>query len=229
MKTTTIKRDFSSLVIVILIIIIYFVAYNIFKDNYLYYQGRVQDNLSIDVSNWDEKSAGKMRNIDTAYIIFLIILSFITLIYSIVKIKKHLIFIAVYVIIIFFFTAFYRISLESEIKNNGLLFSVILFIPYVFFIIRDVIIGKKIDITNRIISSKNNNFNDIVKNLKSLKDANVISEEQYNNKILQSKRANKKVNFMLSEEYRTLANLKNQGIFTDDEFAMKIEEIIDKI
>jgi hypothetical protein len=110
-----------------------------------------------------------------------------------------------------------------------LLFSVILFIPYVFFIIRDVIIGKKIDITNRIISSKNNNFNDIVKNLKSLKDANVISEEQYNNKILQSKRANKKVNFMLSEEYRTLANLKNQGIFTDDEFAMKIEEIIDKI
>jgi len=201
-------------------VMIYFILYSILKNEYLYYSRLIINKLP---EYYDNNLGNKQVGINRDYHLLLVGLALVTIIY--VSVKQHFSFLLGYSVLTFFFSAFYEISLDTEIKHGGFLFSTVLFFPYIIYIIKDVIIGKKIDITNQLITTENNTFSETVENLKSLKDANIISEEQYNHKVSQSRQEKKRNEFMLTKEYQTLLNLKKQGIFSEEEFEKKVEEV----
>jgi len=68
------------------------------------------------------------------------------------------------------------------------------------------------------------------KKLEQLRNTNIISEEQFIEKVNSSKEGNAFSEFKLTEEYNILVDLKNKGLFTEEEVEKKIKKIIhDKI
>ena len=113
----------------------------------------------------------------------------------------------------------------NKLQFNGFL-KIFLAIPFLFYLYQDLIIGKKV---NRIPIIKNqisSNYNSTKSELGSLKDANLISEKDYEDKLRMIKYKNEKDNFMLTQEYKALENLMQNGIFSKEEFDSKVEEII---
>ena len=67
-----------------------------------------------------------------------------------------------------------------------------------------------------------------IEELMKLKQQEIISENQFSQKANQILKEQIKTEFFVTEEYKTLLNLKNKGMFTKQEFDEKIEEIVQK-
>ncbi|OBX18064.1 MULTISPECIES: SHOCT domain-containing protein [Bizionia] len=74
-----------------------------------------------------------------------------------------------------------------------------------------------------IIGYKQNNNIKSIDKLKQLKDAEILSEEEYEDKIKTIENENKLYDVKKTNEYKSLINLNKQGILSNDEFDEKVE------
>ena len=117
-------------------------------------------------------------------------------------------------------------TISTRDLGENFILILILFSPYLYFILFDTIIGVKIDIAENIISNKKNESNNSIEELHQLREKGIISSEQFSDKRTLVLREQIKTEFLVSNEYKTLLGLKDRGMFTKQEFDEKIEEII---
>jgi len=227
MKTIITKRNYLPLILFILSMVCCWysltVSTNEWKINFdKYYATENNDLLEVAAS------------INLAYAVNLIIFSVILLCYIIISAPKEskILFSVLFVVVAWAVITDFKFDQIDILSvgdfQNNLKYMVFLFSPYIYFIIRDTFIGKKVDITETIKDNKRQESKKSIEELMKLKQQEIISENQFSQKANQILKEQIKTEFFVTEEYKTLLNLKNKGMFTKQEFDEKIEEIVQK-
>lgn len=235
MQTLQIKRNYFSFILSFITISFNWILYVILKDKDKIanneYRKKVsfENNEKLQIDYYlDYHFAIKTLNI--VYTLSFGLFAFIAIVYVISRIKFS---IKRNILLITYLGLLICLSIpngEPELYSNELNFNgflkLFLAIPFVYFIYQDLIIGKQIDLSPQLNNKISSQYSSTKSELESLKNANLISNEDYDEKMLVLKYRSEKEKFLLSNEYMSLKNLKNSGIFTDEEFENKIEEII---
>lgn len=120
-------------------------------------------------------------------------------------------------------------------KNLGAAFMSTLLVIVLYAIYKYIKNFKAKQIEKDIVQALNiksvdyKDFSTIVKNLKSLRDTNVLSESEFKNKIDTINIEILEERLIETEEYLRLKTLFNDGIFNKEEFDIKVKIIRDKI
>ncbi len=108
----------------------------------------------------------------------------------------------------------------------------LLFIPHLYLIIRYTIIGYEVDITDadviKHIKNNEKSTSDSLLNLKALKDSDFLNDDEYNKKKEELLESTYKKEFMMSDEYKKLLELKKAGVLTSEFIEEKIIEVVKK-
>lgn len=76
---------------------------------------------------------------------------------------------------------------------------------------------------------KTNSFNDKINSLKELKDKEILTEQEYNDKVKNLESSRKDYQIRLSEDYKKLKSLFDDGILTKEEFESKVDILRNKL
>ncbi|MBP6576238.1 MAG: SHOCT domain-containing protein [Chryseobacterium sp.] len=239
MRTIITKRNFLPLILFALSVVLCWCSLSyitsswklLFDDFYTFtseYKGNFYETKAYN------KFMAEFEALNITYAINLSLFSLILFFYIIIKNQKGssillgflYLFLAWLIITNFEFNKIDTIS-TRDLGENFILI-LILFSPYLYFILFDTIIGVKIDIAENIISNKKNESNNSIEELHQLREKGIISSEQFSDKRTLVLREQIKTEFLVSNEYKTLLGLKDRGMFTKQEFDEKIEEIINK-
>lgn len=87
---------------------------------------------------------------------------------------------------------------------------------------------KKPKKQNRL-NKENDNINDKINSLKELRDKEILTEEEYNEKIKNLENLKSDEEVKLSEDYKKLKSLFNDGILNKQEFESKVEILKEKL
>lgn len=79
------------------------------------------------------------------------------------------------------------------------------------------------DKEQKIINTENENYNSKIESLTELKNKEILTEEEYNEKIKNLENLKSEAQLKLSDDYKKLKSLFDDGILTEQEFKSKIE------
>lgn len=99
------------------------------------------------------------------------------------------------------------------------------FIPYLFVINKEIVVGTKVNRVEEIkkeINSRKKSF----EQLNKLKDSGIISDEELKTKKREIIRAKIEKELPQTEEFKMILDLKNKNILSQEEFNDKIEKLI---
>lgn len=119
----------------------------------------------------------------------------------------------------------------SELRLNAheddkYFISLLIFLPFLFFIYHNSIIGKTVDISSEMKGKAERLHNEDLNDLDNLFKLNLISEEEYNKKKDSRRKDKIIVELKDSEEYNLLVKSKQKGLLTEDEFKIKFENLV---
>ena len=119
----------------------------------------------------------------------------------------------------------------SELRLNAhdddkYFISLLVFLPFLFFIYHNSLIGNKVDISSEIKGKAERLHNEDLNDLDNLFKLNLISKEEYNKKKDSRRKDKIIVELKDSDEYNLLVKSKQKGLLTDDEFKMKFENLV---
>lgn len=235
MQTAQIKRKYFSLILSLITISFNWALFVILKDKDIVANNEYRKKLSFENNEklqldyyLDYHFAIKTLNI--VYSLSFGLFAFIAIVYVLTRIKFS---IKRNLLLLIYLGLLICISIpngEPELYSNELNFNgflkLFLAIPFIYFIYQDLITGKEMDISPQINNQILSKYSSTKSELESLKKANIISNEDYDGKMVVLKYKSEREKFLLSSEYLSLKNLKNSGIFTEEEFENKLEEII---
>lgn len=119
----------------------------------------------------------------------------------------------------------------SELRLNAheddkYFISLLIFLPFLYFIYHNSLIGKTVDISTKIKGKTEQLHNEDLNDLENLFKLNLISKEEYNKK--KDFRIKDKIRVELedSEEYNLLVKSKLKGLLTEEEFKIKFENLV---
>lgn len=84
-------------------------------------------------------------------------------------------------------------------------------------------------IREKQIIKETNNFDDKINSLKELKDKEILTEQEYSDKVKKIENSKLESQLKLSEDYKKLKSLFDDGILTKEEFESKIEILKNKL
>lgn len=76
---------------------------------------------------------------------------------------------------------------------------------------------------------KTNSFDDKINSLKELKDKEILTDQEYNEKVQSLENSKKDYQLKLTEDYQKLKSLHKDGILTKEEFENKVEILRNKL
>lgn len=240
-KTIITKRsynpliDFSIFVLIFLFIRMYFVntinALNLKID--LIYDKRKYDiateTFSEDVSKIVAPIYDKIEYLSIQFGLLVIISAFV-IFYNLsryfnhVKHKFVLLLVEVILVSIIFSNTSTDMKINADDDDNFI--SLLIFIPFLFFIYHNTLIGKKVDITKQVKDKEETAHNDDINDLNKLFELNLISKEEYDKK--KEFRLKEKIREEIkeTEEYNLLLKSKQKSLLTEDEFNKKVENLV---
>lgn len=103
----------------------------------------------------------------------------------------------------------------------------LLFIPHLLIIYRQTFVGETVDLSNEIKHNEEKKFSNSLGDLKKLLELGQISEQEFNSKkeIILKKKIETEIK--LTEEYKLLEKTKNTGLITEEEFKLKLNNLLD--
>lgn len=116
----------------------------------------------------------------------------------------------------------------NAIKNDRYYISLLIFIPYLYFIYHNSIIGKKLDVAGKIKIKKEIILNEKINDLNKLYELNLISHEDYVEKKEILTKEKMKEDIIETEEYSLLLKSKQKGLLNEVEFNTKVDNLINK-
>lgn len=114
----------------------------------------------------------------------------------------------------------------NPVKDDTYFISLLIFLPFLFFIYHNTIIGKKVDITEKIKDKEEIIHNDKTDDLDKLFKLNLLSEDEYLSKKEVHIKEKIRVELKDTEEYSLLLKSKQKGLLTDEEFTSKFENLV---
>lgn len=114
----------------------------------------------------------------------------------------------------------------NTIKGDSYLISLLIFIPYLYFIYFETIVGTKSDITNQVKKKDLEKYSDDLFDLQKLLEKGLISQDEYNNKLEIHTKEKLKKDIKDTEDYNLLLQAKQKKLISEDEFNIKIENLI---
>lgn len=232
MKTSKTVRSYKYLIITILNFVVLFTA----KKYYEYLE-----NLSNPfLFSGDERESNFYREINSKQDILanvLMISVILSLILIIKKIKDFKSGIEKLILGVWFI---YVISIiigliDREMRGeyayvicNTYFINYLLFIPHLFIIYRQTFVGETVDLSNEIKHNEEKIFSNSLGDLKKLLELGQISEQEFNSKKETILKKKIETEIKLTEEYKLLAKTKNTGLINEEEFKLKLNNLIDK-
>ena len=232
METTKNIRSYKYLIITIFNFLVLFAT----KKYYEYLE-----NLSNPfLFSGDERESNFYRDINSKQDILanvLMISVILSLILIIKKIKTHKSITEILILVIWFI---YVISIIVGLIDrtmegyyaysicNTYFINYLLFIPHLFIIYRQTFVGETVDLSNEIKHNEEKKFSNSLGDLKKLLELGQISEQEFNSKkeAILSKKIETEIK--LTEEYKLLEKTKNTGLINEEEFKLKLNNLIDK-
>lgn len=160
---------------------------------------------------------------------FLIILTYsIYLTKDLIEERVFLLLFLIFCLVIFiiYFAKDGKLNYHNYLDGQFTLVFYCLFLPYLYFITKFLIIGVRVDNTEDYLENNTNEFLTNEMKLNELKNSDILSPDEYNKKRDEILIKKIRKEFYLSENYHKLLDLKTSGILTNDEFNNKVEEII---
>ena len=116
----------------------------------------------------------------------------------------------------------------SANEDDRYFISLLIFLPFLFYIYKESIIGKTIDITEEVKNKIETKHEDSISDLNKLLEMELISQEEYNEK--KEFRIKEKIRTEIkdTEEYSLLFTSKQKGLLTEEEFNTKVENLVSK-
>lgn len=114
----------------------------------------------------------------------------------------------------------------NAVENDRYYISLLIFIPYLYFIYHNSIIGKKVDVSGKIKIKKEIILNEKINDLNKLSELNLISQEDYDQKKEILIKDKIREDIKETEEYSLLLKSKQKGLLNEDEFNTKVENLI---
>ncbi|WP_396164871.1 SHOCT domain-containing protein [Flavobacterium sp.] len=236
MRTVIIKREYKSLLAFLIFISLFLIIRQNFANNievlYNKWTSIQFTNQSLPwveleklVSPYMLKIRDIERNFGFLIIFFsILIFSFLTTKLKSKNEKISLFFISSF--LVFIITDIAR-GIEISIKEKDEYYlSLLIFLPFSYFIYKETIMGQKIDITEEIKNKANVNHDDNLKDLNKLLEMDLISQEEYNEKKELGTKEKIRIEMKDTEEYNLLLKSKEKGLLTEQEFNTKIENLI---
>lgn len=112
----------------------------------------------------------------------------------------------------------------DEIRFTVLFYG--LFLPYIYLIIKYTIVGEEIDLTESYLQNNEKKFDENLAKLSELRDANILSGEEFNEKNSEILAKKIKQEFLVSSEYKKLKELESAKVLSKEEVENKIEELV---
>lgn len=116
----------------------------------------------------------------------------------------------------------------NTIDDDNYYISLLIFLPFLFFIYHNSLIGKKVDISDEIKGKTEQLHNEDLNDLDNLFKLNLISKEEYNKKKELSIKEQIRAKVKNSEKYELLLKAKQKGLLTEDEFKIKFEDLVNE-
>lgn len=231
MKTSKTVRSYKYLIITILNFLALFIAKIYYEhiDN-LEYKGEVDD------TNWQNYLDFQRSQEDILAKVLLVSVIF-SLIIIIKKIKDFKSGIEKLILGVWFI---YVISIIVGLIDrqmygdyayricNTYFINYLLFIPHLFIIYRQTFVGETVDLSNEIKHNEEKKFSNSLGDLKKLLKLGQISEQEFNSKKETILKKKIETEIKLTEEYKLLEKTKNTGLITEEEFKLKLNNLIDK-
>lgn len=116
----------------------------------------------------------------------------------------------------------------NSYKDDQYYVSLLFFVPFLYFIYKETIIGIKEDKTEELKIEFDTKYEDNLKDLDKLLEMNLISKEEYRNK--KEIRVKEKIEKEIkeTEEYNLLLKSQQKGLLNEEEFKTKVEDLINK-
>jgi hypothetical protein len=245
MKTIITKRKYSSLISFIILISLYLLLHLYYQNLFVstnekvdkiydtYWNPNIESAMNI-VKIKAEPLFENINNFEWQFgfiIISFSIISFILLTPKCKNLKEKILLFSLFT----FFTWLVFAITQSRVDCDTLLnvytadnyyVSLIFFIPFLYFIYIETIIGIKEDKTEELKIELEITHEDNLKD--KLLEMNLISEEVYNNKKEFHIKEKIKVEIQESEEYILLIKSQQKKLITEEEFNEKVESLIIK-
>lgn len=236
MKTSKTVRSYKYLIISILIFLALFIAkiYYEYIDN-LEYQGETNYDYYTDTNYKNFIDFTKSQQDILANVLMISVIS--SLIIIINKIKDFKSGIQKLILVIWFI---YVISIIVGLIDRQMygdyayricktyFINYLLFIPHLFIIYRQTFVGETVDLSNEIKHNEEKKFSNSLGDLKKLLELGQISEQEFNSKKETILKKKIETEIKLTEEYKLLEKTKNTGLITEEEFKLKLNNLIDK-
>ncbi|MFY7743542.1 MAG: hypothetical protein ACOVQR_12900, partial [Flavobacterium sp.] len=234
-KIIIIKRNYNPLIQFLTLISLFLIVRQLFVFKF--------ESLEIELSefyrnndyknSYDTSIYNEITNHEIFYGIVIVLFALFNFLMLVKRFKtkenKYSLFLLEFVIVWIIF-AFTSTELKlNTIKEDNYFISLLIFFPYFHFIYVETILGTKLDITEQVKKKELKKYSDDILDLHKLHEKDLISVEEYNNKLeIQSKEKLRK-EIKETEEYTLLLQAKQKNLITEDEFNVKIENLINKI
>jgi len=181
-------------------------------------------------SEYFESLQNKIHSLEEYFGLTILIMSFIIFLNlsSYFKNIKHKIFVFI-VEFCLVWTIFSCTTTElrlNAVEDDNYFISLLIFMPFLYFVYHISIIGKTIDITGEIKRKNERLLNEGLNDLDKLLKLNLLTKEEYNQKKEFQIKEKLKIEIKDSEEYILLSKSRQKGLFSKDEFKIKFEELI---
>lgn len=222
--------DFSIFILIFLFVRIYFVNnIKVLNDKISLLYGTSNDNYA-DFSKIVEPIYSEIESFEIQFGGVIVLFAFITFYnlsksFKLIKYKFVLFLIEVILVWSIFSNTTTQMKLNA-IKDDNYFISLLIFAPFVFFILFDTFVGKKYDITEQVKDKETIIHNDKISDLYKLFELDLISEEEYNQKKEFSIKEKFKREVKETENYSLLLKSKQKGLLTEEEFKIKVENLV---
>lgn len=238
MKTLITKRNFEPLyyflafLSIFLLIRLYFVnKCKIFDSNISLIYEQSPSNSSYEyTTNLTMPIYEKIYSLEQQFGIVIIVFSIIIFYnlsryFKTIPHKVVILLIEISLVLIIFSNTSSEVNINAFKDDNHFL-SLLIFLPFLYFIYHLSIVGSTIDISSQINNEDERLHSENLNDLDKLLGLNLISKEEY----LKKKEFKIKERIMVeirnSEKYKLLLKSKKNGILTEDEFVKKLEDLV---
>lgn len=172
----------------------------------------------------------EIRSYETFYGIVIVLFALVIFFLLVKRFKdkenKYALFVLEFVIVFIIFSLTSTELKLNAIKEDNYLISLLIFFPYFYFIYFETILGTKSDITEQVKKKDLKKYSDDLLDLHKLHKKDLISEEEYKNKLEIKSKEKLRKEIKDTEEYYLLFQAKRKELITEDEFNIKIENLI---
>lgn len=241
MRTIIIKRNYNALIGLLLVLGIYLITRFYYKS--LFFKNELNYNRTYKLYSkepykiWSKKVEPISEityNLEWQFgfvIIFFSIISFLLLIGKCKTLKNKIFLLLSFVFLDWFIFSITQSRLDCDTllnvyEDDNYYLSLLFFIPFLYFIYAETIVGVKEDITEEIKTEINTKHEDNIKDLDKLLELNLISQEEYNEKKEYRSKEKIRIEIKETEEYNLLLKSKQNGLLTEEEFNKKVENLV---